>query len=99
LVEAWPRRPKEISAPWPILLIQRGGAWVGAAILASLVAGAATGPFAMQHFNRTAMYGLHANLATAPVSDFLIMPALALGAVLEPLGLGAPRRPRAGNAQ
>lgn len=90
LVEAWPRRPKEISAPWPILLVQRGGAWIGAAVLASLVAGAATGPFAMQHFNRTAMYGLLANLATAPVSDFLIMPALALGALLEPLGLGGP---------
>ena len=90
LVEAWPRRPKEISAPWPILIVQRAGAWLGAAILASLVAGAATGPFAMQHFNRTAMYGLFANLATAPLSDFRIMPTLALGALLEPIGLGAP---------
>ena len=90
LVEAWPQRPKELSAPLPILIVQRAGAWLGAAILASLVAGAATGPFAMQHFNRTAMYGLLANLATAPVSDFLIMPMLALGALLEPLGLGAP---------
>lgn len=90
LVEAWPARPREISAPWPILMVQRGAAWVGGAILASLVAGAATGPFAMQHFNRTAMYGLAANLAAAPVSDFLIMPALAIGALLEPIGLGAP---------
>ncbi|MBP8063285.1 MAG: ComEC/Rec2 family competence protein, partial [Brevundimonas sp.] len=90
LVEAWPVRPREISAPWPILLVQRAGAWLGAAVMASLVAGAATGPFALQHFNRTAMYGLGANLATAPLSDFVIMPALALGALLEPLGLGAP---------
>ena len=90
LFEAWPVRPREISAPLAILIVQRAGAWLGIAILASLVAGAATGPFAMQHFNRTAMYGLLANLATAPVSDFLIMPALALGALLEPLGLGAP---------
>ncbi|MBX9803438.1 MAG: ComEC/Rec2 family competence protein [Caulobacteraceae bacterium] len=90
LVEAWPVRPREISAPWPILLVQRVGAWLGMAVLASLVAGAATGPFAMQHFNRTSMYGLGANLATAPLSDFLIMPALALGALLEPMGLGAP---------
>lgn len=90
LVEAWPRRPKEISAPLPILIVQRTGAWIGAAVLASLVAGAATAPFAMQHFNRTAMYGLAANLACAPVSDFLIMPMLALGALLEPLGLGGP---------
>ncbi|WIY70747.1 ComEC/Rec2 family competence protein [Aquidulcibacter paucihalophilus] len=90
LVEAWPVRPREISAPWPILLVQRVGAWLGIAIMASLVAGAATGPFALQHFNRTAMYGLGANLATAPLSDFVIMPALALGALLEPTGLGAP---------
>ncbi|MDP1912514.1 ComEC/Rec2 family competence protein [Brevundimonas sp.] len=90
LVEAWPVRPREISAPWPILLVQRVGAWLGIAVMASLVAGAATGPFALQHFNRTAMYGLGANLATAPLSDFIIMPALALGALLEPLGLGAP---------
>lgn len=90
LVEAWPRRPREISAPWPILAVQRVGAWIGAAVLASLVAGAATGPFAMQHFNRSAMYGLAANLATAPLSDFIIMPMLALGALLEPVGLGAP---------
>lgn len=90
LVEAWPVRPREISAPLPILIVQRVSAWLGIAVMASLVAGAATGPFAMQHFNRTAMYGLGANLATAPLSDFLIMPALALGALLEPLGLGAP---------
>ncbi|WP_374513535.1 ComEC/Rec2 family competence protein [Brevundimonas sp.] len=90
LVEAWPRRPTEISAPWPILIVQRSGAWLGAAVLASLVAGAATGPFAMQHFNRTAMYGLLANLTVAPISDFVVMPMLALGAVLEPFELGAP---------
>ncbi|MDP3371015.1 MAG: ComEC/Rec2 family competence protein, partial [Brevundimonas sp.] len=90
LAEAWPVRPREISAPLPILIVQRAVAWLGIAVMASLVAGAATGPFAMQHFNRTAMYGLVANLATAPVSDFLIMPALALGALLEPLGLGGP---------
>ena len=90
LVEAWPVRPREISAPWPILLVQRVGTWLGAAVMASLVAGAATGPFALQHFNRTAMYGLGANLATAPLSDFVIMPALALGALLESVGLGAP---------
>ena len=90
LVEAWPRRPREISAPWAILAVQRVGHWLMVAVLASLVAGAATGPFAMQHFNRTAMYGLLANLATAPLSDFVMMPALALGALLEPIGLGAP---------
>ena len=90
LVEAWPSRLREISAPLPILIVQRGGAWLGAAVAASLVAGLATTPFAVQHFNRTATYGLVANLVTAPISDFVMMPFLALGALLEPIGLGAP---------
>ena len=90
LVEVWPRRIKEVSAPWPIVATQRLGSWLLVACTASLVAGMATGPFAMQHFNRTAVYGLIANLGTAPIADFILMPALALGAALEPLGLGAP---------
>ncbi|MEN5114505.1 ComEC/Rec2 family competence protein [Brevundimonas diminuta] len=90
LVEVWPRRIREFAAPWPIVMVQRFGSWLLAACAASLVAGMATGPFAMQHFNRTAVYGLIANLATAPLADFIMMPALALGAALEPLGLGAP---------
>ncbi len=90
LVEIWPKRTREISAPWPIVAVQRFGGWLTAAVAASVVAGLATGPFAMQHFNRTAMYGLLANLATAPVADFVLMPALALGAALEPVGLGGP---------
>ncbi|MDP3745966.1 MAG: ComEC/Rec2 family competence protein [Phenylobacterium sp.] len=53
------------------------------------MAGLATGPFAMQHFNRVATYGLVANLLVAPISSFLMMPALAIGVVLAPLGLGA----------
>jgi competence protein ComEC len=90
LVESWPPRVREISAPLPILIVQRIGGWLTAALMASFVAGIATGPFAMQHFNRTAVYGLGANLATSPVADFIMMPALALGALLEPIGLGAP---------
>lgn len=90
LAAAWPKRTREISAPWPIVWTHRLASWLLIAGMASLVAGAATGPFAMQHFNRTAMYGLAANLATAPIADFIMMPALALGAALEPLGLGAP---------
>ena len=90
LAEAWPRNVREIAVPWPIRLAQGAGVWIAMSIGASLVAGAATGPFAMQHFNRVANYGLLANLTVAPLSSFVIMPALALGAMLEPLGLGAP---------
>ena len=91
LSEVWPRRIQEISAPWPILAVQRGWSWFLAACAASLVAGLATGPFAMQHFNRTAIYGLFANLAVEPLSSLVIMPFLAIGAVLELAGhAGAP---------
>ncbi len=90
LAEVWPRRIREISAPWPILAAQRLGSWVWAGLAASFVAGLATGPFAIQHFNRTAAYGLIANALESPLSTFITMPALALGAALEPLGVGRP---------
>ncbi|MGV3577363.1 ComEC/Rec2 family competence protein [Brevundimonas sp.] len=90
LSEAWPPRTREISVPRSIQVIQSARHWLTVAVTASLVAGAATGPFAIQHFNRAATYGLIANLTTSPIADFLMMPALALGALLEPLGLGAP---------
>jgi len=90
LAEAWPRPVREISTPWWIRAIQGGTGWLAVSIGASFVAGMATGPFAMQHFNRVAVWGLPANLAVAPLSSFVIMPFLALGAALEPFGLGAP---------
>lgn len=90
LFEAWPRRVKEINTPWPITAVQRAGAWLLLSLGASLVAGLATGPFALQHFNRVSTYGLAANLLSEPVSSFLIMPALALGAALQSMGLGGP---------
>jgi competence protein ComEC len=86
LAEVWPHRTREISAPWPIVLFQRLKSWVVAGFMVSLVAGAATGPFAIQHFNRTANYGLLANSIESPISSFVTLPALAVGALLEALG-------------
>ncbi len=90
LAEAWPRPVREISVPWPIRVFQAASGWLAVSIGASFVAGMATGPFAMQHFNRVAVWGLPANLAVAPLSSFVIMPFLAVGAALEPFGLGGP---------
>jgi len=90
LAEAWPRPVKEIETPWWIRGPQAVVVWLFAAVAASFVAGLATGPFAMHHFNRVASYGLIANLIVSPLSSFVIMPFLALGAALEPLGLGGP---------
>ncbi len=88
LAEIWPRPVKEISVPWPVRAIQAAGAWTAASLAVSFVAGLATGPFAIQHFNRVSTWGLLANLAVAPISSFLMMPGLALGAALTPFGLG-----------
>ena len=93
LAEVWPRPIKAINTPWPIRLVQDAGGWIAAGAAVSVVAGAATAPFAMQHFNRVSTWGLFSNLASEPISTLLMMPGLALGAVLTPFGLGdAPLR-------
>jgi competence protein ComEC len=88
LAELWPKPVREINAPWPIRAFQTFTTWIAAAVAASFVAGLATAPFAMQHFNRISTWGLVSNLASEPISSFLMMPGLALGAALSPLGLG-----------
>jgi competence protein ComEC len=79
---------REIQVPWPIRLVQGAGTVFLASLAASFVAGLATGPFALQHFNRISTFGLATNLLVEPISSFLMMPALAIGAVASPLGLG-----------
>ncbi|MHB8530956.1 MAG: ComEC/Rec2 family competence protein, partial [Caulobacteraceae bacterium] len=88
LAELWPRRRRATGLPWPIALIQRLRDWTIAMFMVSLVAGAATGPFAIQHFNRVANYGVFANLTADFVASVVLMPMLALCLVLEALGLG-----------
>lgn len=61
--------------------------WAGGLLLTSLVAGAATAPFAAAHFNRMTTWGLPANLLAAPVMAFWVAPMGALSAALAPLGL------------
>ena len=59
----------------------------GAVVLSSLVAGLATAPVAMAHFNIVSHYGLLANLVSVPLMGVLVMPAAVLAALLMPLGL------------
>lgn len=58
--------------------------------LTTLIAGAATGPFAIYHFNRFADFGVLANLAAIPVVAFWVMPAGTSAALLMPFGLDGP---------
>jgi competence protein ComEC len=55
--------------------------------LTSLVAGAATAPFAAYHFHRLADYGVLANMAAVPITGFWVMPLALLAFVLMPIGL------------
>ncbi len=55
-------------------------------ILASLVAGLATTPYAAFHFHRVAPYGVIANLLAMPVVSVLVMPAGILGVLALPFG-------------
>ena len=56
-------------------------------ILTTLVAAAATGPFAAYHFNRFALYQLIANFAAVPLTAVWIMPWATLVYFLMPFGL------------
>ena len=55
-------------------------------LLASLIAGLATTPYAAFHFHRIAPYGVVANLAAMPVVSALVMPAGLLGLLAMPFG-------------
>jgi competence protein ComEC len=55
--------------------------------LTSLVAGLATAPFAIFHFQRMAPLSLIANLAAMPAIGVIVMPMVLLTVVLMPLGL------------
>lgn len=64
---------------WLVLL-------VGGTALTSLVAGLATAPYGIFHFQRIAPYGLAANIAAMPAVTFLVMPAGLAGVLLMPFG-------------
>ncbi|MBP0481867.1 ComEC/Rec2 family competence protein [Sagittula salina] len=66
--------------------------WAGAVlslVVSSAVAGAATAPVGMAHFNQASVYGLAANLVSVPVMGVLVMPLAVVAAILMPLGLEA----------
>lgn len=93
LFEMMKRAPHEPALPTPGPLIgamQASVRGIGGVILISLVAGLATDPFAIYHFQRFSVYALPANLITAPIMSFLVAPAAAAAAVLGPFGLADP---------
>jgi competence protein ComEC len=63
-----------------------GGREIVALVLASLVAGLATTPYAAYHFHRIAPYGVVANLLAMPIVSIWVMPAGLLALIAIPFG-------------
>ncbi len=55
--------------------------------MTTCVAGLATAPFALFHFQQMALYNILANLVAVPVVAFFVMPAAVLALALMPFGL------------
>lgn len=70
--------------------IRLGAVYMMTLCITSLVAGAATAPFAAFHFNRMAAFGLVGNMAAMPLVGTLIMPSALIAYILMPLGLEGP---------
>ena len=89
LAELWPHRPRAVGLPWALAALQKARDWTLAMLAVSFVAGTATGPFAIQHFNRVANYGVFANLTADFLASVVLMPAVAIAALGELLGVSA----------
>ena len=61
-------------------------AHMGGIVRTSLIATAATTPFAIYHFQSFSLYGFIANMAAIPITSFWIMPAILLAYVTAPFG-------------
>ncbi|MHA1537513.1 MAG: ComEC/Rec2 family competence protein [Alphaproteobacteria bacterium] len=62
-------------------------AYAGGVLLTTFIAGLATAPFAVFHFNRFAFYGLAANMVAVPLTAMWILPWGLVALILMPLGL------------
>lgn len=80
--ESWPQRAST-SNPGAL---GRAGAWLMAALLTSTAASLATTPFAVYHFDRTAILSIPANLAATPIVSFWAAPAGAAALLAAPMG-------------
>ncbi|MEK9662850.1 MAG: ComEC/Rec2 family competence protein, partial [Alphaproteobacteria bacterium] len=69
--------------------LQRLLLYLAGIALTSLVAGLATAPFALFHFDRLALYGLAANMVAVPIAALWVMPCAVAALVLMPFGLEA----------
>ncbi len=90
--EVWQARSpmRDLAAQtWPLRAVRLMGMALGGVIMASFVAGLATAPLAVQHFNRLTSFGVLANAVAAPVASYWVMPSLAAAVIVDTIpGLG-----------
>lgn len=67
-------------------IVSKIGIYLAGVALTSVIAGLATAPFAVYHFNRIAWYGLAANLIAVPLTALWIMPWAIAAFLLLPFG-------------
>ena len=70
--------------------LQQARLWVFGLFITSLVAGLATFPFALFHFDRAAPLGLLANMTVMPIISLVCVPLAAITAILFPFGWEGP---------
>ncbi len=63
--------------------------YVGLVCFTTVIATAATTPFAIYHFNRFATFAMPANLVAVPLTSFWVMPWAVIAVVAMPFGLEA----------
>ena len=85
-----PWRTKYADTPLGARIALWGVFEIAGLILASLVAGLGTTPYAAYHFHRMAPYGVLANLLAMPIVSAWIMPAGMLALVAMPFGFDDP---------
>ena len=78
----------------PLARLRSRTGWLGSSLvhlaavgLTTLVAGLATAPFALYHFNRFVDYGLLGNLLAVPLTGIWVMPWAIVAFLLMPFGL------------
>ncbi len=93
LVAAYDRGVPRLKAGRDSALGTRAALWgfneIASLLIASLVAGLATTPYAAYHFHRMAPYGVIANLLAMPVVSAWVMPMGLLGLLAIPFGFDA----------
>jgi competence protein ComEC len=89
LIAAYESLGKEFARGRDSGVIRRLSLYVAGVAATTVIATAATAPFAIYHFNRVTLFALLGNLIAVPLSSIWVMPAALVGVLLMPFGLEA----------